>query len=173
MFQIGEAYKAIKRARQPDNPNNFEKFNNDDYNRLEQVDFRSVRYKKKAVYGEDSMEQISELEGDEDIDQSQLDNDDAHNQSSSAHDDDDSIIKIANKKQKVEKINSSKDGVNKLHTQQLDQQAIAKSRNSKNTTSAKVDSANLNIKNESQIQSINQVHKLADDSLRVGGNTLL
>lgn len=62
-FQIGEAYKAIKHARQPENPNNFEKFNNDDYARLEQVDFRSVRYKKKAVYGETSMDFISELEG--------------------------------------------------------------------------------------------------------------
>lgn len=34
-FQIGEAYKALKRARLPENPNNFEKFNNDDYSRLE------------------------------------------------------------------------------------------------------------------------------------------
>ena len=63
-FQVAGAYEAIKRARKPENPNNFEKFNNDDYARLEQVDFRSVRYKKKAVYGEDSMEFISELEGD-------------------------------------------------------------------------------------------------------------
>lgn len=67
-FQIGQAYQAIKRARAPDNQNNYEKFNNDDYQRLEQVDFRSVRYKKKAVYGEDSMEFISELEDDQDED---------------------------------------------------------------------------------------------------------
>lgn len=78
MFQIGEAYKAIKRARQPDNPNNFEKFNNDDYTRLEQVDFRSVRYKKKAVYGEDSMEMISDLEDDNDEQISQHQDDNGH-----------------------------------------------------------------------------------------------
>lgn len=67
-FQIGEAYRAIKHARGPESQNNYEKFNNEDYQRLEQVDFRSVRYKKKAVYGEDEMEHISELEDDVDGD---------------------------------------------------------------------------------------------------------
>ena len=65
-FQIGEAYRAIKHARGPDSQNNYEKFNNDDYQRLEQVDFRSVRYKKKDTYGHEEMEYISELEDDAD-----------------------------------------------------------------------------------------------------------
>lgn len=55
------AYKAIKIAKAPENPNCYEKFTNDDYQRLEQVDFRSVRYKKNKMYGDD-FEEIGELE---------------------------------------------------------------------------------------------------------------
>ena len=44
---------------------NFEKFTNDDYQRLEIVDFRSVRYKKKSIYDKD-IEILSDLENNED-----------------------------------------------------------------------------------------------------------
>ena len=51
----------MKTAKDPQNSNCYEKFTNDDYTRLEQVDFRSVRYKKSKMYGED-IEEVSELD---------------------------------------------------------------------------------------------------------------
>lgn len=115
-FQIGEAYKALKRARLPENPNNFEKFNNDDYARLEQVDFRSVRYKKKAVYGEDSLELISAFEGEDGAGDS---DDDANiKQNNQDNDGDESIGQIvpkkANKRQKNDKREDEKTQSNQV-----------------------------------------------------------
>lgn len=60
-FEIKHAYESIKISKEPLNIQNYEKFTNDDYQRLEQVDFRSVRYKKKHLFGDD-MEVISDLE---------------------------------------------------------------------------------------------------------------
>lgn len=60
-FQLESAYKAIKVAKAPENINCYEKFTNEDYQRLESVDFRSVRYKKTKMFGED-YEEIDEFE---------------------------------------------------------------------------------------------------------------
>lgn len=52
-FTMSEAYKALKFIKDPIRRHNFEKFNNKDYGRLEDTDFRSVRYKKNHLYGGD------------------------------------------------------------------------------------------------------------------------
>ena len=42
--------------------NNFERFSNEDYLKLETLDFRSLRYKKGELYNSNKFEAISELE---------------------------------------------------------------------------------------------------------------
>lgn len=62
-FQFQAAYKAYRdiKVSSKANQDNYEKFTNDDYENLEKLDFRSVRYKKKDRYG-DNHEVISEFE---------------------------------------------------------------------------------------------------------------
>ena len=60
-FQIEAAYNAIKVAKLPENKASYEKFTNDDYQRLEMLDFRSVRYKKKHMFDEEA-EFVSDFE---------------------------------------------------------------------------------------------------------------
>ena len=62
-FQFSAAYKAIRniQVNGKDSQDNYEKFTNDDYENLEKLDFRSVRYKKKHRYGEND-EIISDFE---------------------------------------------------------------------------------------------------------------
>ena len=62
-FQFQAAYKAYRdiKVNSKANQDNYEKFTNDDYENLEKLDFRSVRYKKKDRYGNDD-EVISEFE---------------------------------------------------------------------------------------------------------------
>jgi hypothetical protein len=45
----------------PENKASYEKFTNDDYQRLEMLDFRSVRYKKKHMFDEEA-EFVSDFE---------------------------------------------------------------------------------------------------------------
>lgn len=62
-FGISQAYSAIKEAKDQKNinKNNYEKFTNLDYHKLEMLDFRSIRYKKDEIYNS-SFDKISELE---------------------------------------------------------------------------------------------------------------
>ena len=62
-FQFQAAYKAYRdiKVNSKANQDNYEKFTNEDYENLEKLDFRSVRYKKKDRYGNDD-EVISEFE---------------------------------------------------------------------------------------------------------------
>lgn len=69
-FQFQAAYNALRNIKSnfKDNQDNYEKFTNDDYENLEKLDFRSVRYKKKDRYV-DNDEVILELEqGSKDLD---------------------------------------------------------------------------------------------------------
>ena len=59
-FHIESAYNAIKESKSQ-HQNCYEKFTNADYQRLESLDFRSVRYKKDKMFGEDR-EEIEEFE---------------------------------------------------------------------------------------------------------------
>ena len=61
-FQIGAAYKAVRNIQATGKDDNYEKFTNEDYENLEKLDYRSIRYKKKDRYGEND-EVISDLEG--------------------------------------------------------------------------------------------------------------
>lgn len=64
-FTIKRAYEALKRSTDKAlvkaNNASYEKFTNKDYQKLECLDFRSVRYKKEDIYQHDD-ETISELE---------------------------------------------------------------------------------------------------------------
>jgi hypothetical protein len=49
-FSVKAAYTAIQKNEQYGKQLSFEKFTNDDYQKLEMQDFRSIRYKKDVLY---------------------------------------------------------------------------------------------------------------------------
>lgn len=57
-FQLKGAYDVVKRMKGTDG-SNFESYTNDDYNKFELVDFRTLRYQKKDNQGDDEV--ISEF----------------------------------------------------------------------------------------------------------------
>ena len=52
-FGFSEAFTAVKSIRKSDAPENIEFYTNEDYDKLEQIDFRTLRRHNKPTYGAD------------------------------------------------------------------------------------------------------------------------
>ena len=60
-FSIKEAYNTVNIAKNENSKSSYEFFTNEDYQKLEVLDFRSIRYKKDVIYNND-IDKISDFD---------------------------------------------------------------------------------------------------------------